>query len=93
MKAPPKPDIEVFYQLIDNEVGCYRLHVGSRVHYVTISADIFDEDTMFQPDLIIPKLPGLYNVTRAKAITSWNGGDGSLELILLTNPLPRVEMS
>jgi len=42
----PTPEVEVLSQLIDDENENYRLRVRQQVHYLTISSNTFDEDTM-----------------------------------------------
>ena len=88
--AADKQDIEVLSQLIDDEHGNYRVRVGARVHYITIACDVFDDDTMCRPYLLIPQLPHLppgtwtnMDITRDTA--------GSLCSTISTNPLPEVK--
>jgi len=38
--------ISILNQIIDDEEGAYRIRVGERVGYLTISTDVFDEDTI-----------------------------------------------
>lgn len=60
VEPPPivhRSDLEVLSQLIDDDVGSYRIRAGRTVHYLTIAADVFDEDTMCRPYLLILKLP------------------------------------
>ena len=49
MVLPEKTNIEVLSQAIDDEEGLYRLKIGQKVHYLTISTDVFDDDTMCRP--------------------------------------------
>ncbi|KAM5441178.1 hypothetical protein MferCBS31731_003605 [Microsporum ferrugineum] len=56
-KCIPKSEIEVLSQEIDEELGMYRIQAGNKVRYLTIAGNVFDEDTMCRPYLLIPKLP------------------------------------
>ncbi|KAK2748746.1 hypothetical protein FQN57_000327 [Myotisia sp. PD_48] len=58
-KNIPKSELEVLSQEIDEEVGYYRIRTGSKVRYLTIAGDAFDEDTLCRPYLLIPSLPDL----------------------------------
>jgi len=49
--------ISILNQIINDEEGAYRVRVGDKVGYLTISTDVFDEDTVCRPYLLIPKLP------------------------------------
>lgn len=88
----PKPDIEVLSQLIDDENGSYRLRVERRVHYLTISSGIFDEDTMCRPYLLIPRLPDL-PVSPWTTMTISRAEDGSLISTISTDPLPEIKQT
>ncbi|EPE06010.1 alpha-galactosidase a [Ophiostoma piceae UAMH 11346] len=88
--AAEQQDIQVLSQLINDEHGKYRVRVGERVHYITIAGDVFDEDTMCRPYLLIPQLPNLppgawttMNIARDAA--------GSLVSTISTDPLPKVK--
>ncbi|KAM3441839.1 hypothetical protein NHJ13734_002670 [Beauveria thailandica] len=64
------PDIQVLSQEIEvgmdggnfessDRVGRYRLRIGEHVRYLTIATDVFDEETMSIPRLLLPRLPTL----------------------------------
>lgn len=86
---PPTPEIEVLSQLIDDESGHYRLRVKRQVHYLTISSDTFDENTISRPYLLIPKLPAFPDSPWTTMNIS-RGEDGSLVSKVRTDPLPAI---
>ncbi|KAM5345887.1 hypothetical protein ACJ41O_011748 [Fusarium nematophilum] len=86
----PKPDIEVLSQLIDDEDGHYRLRVGRRVHYLTIPTDVFDDDTMCRPYLLIPKLPALPDSPWTTMRIS-RDENGSLTSTISNDPLREIQ--
>ncbi|KAH8599764.1 hypothetical protein B0O99DRAFT_730087 [Bisporella sp. PMI_857] len=91
MSRVPKSEIEVLSQEIDDEFGSYRLRAaGQRIHYVRVATDVFDEDTMCQPWLLIPQLPDFpyKGWTRMEASRE---SDGSLIPKLLFEALPAAE--
>jgi hypothetical protein len=45
-------------QRIDDEEGSYRVRAGTRVRYLTIPTDVFDDNTMCLPYLLIPNRSG-----------------------------------
>ncbi|KAB5559954.1 alpha-galactosidase A [Coniochaeta sp. 2T2.1] len=92
MAVLAKSDIEILNQLIDDERGCYRIRLGSRVHYLTIPVGIFDEDTMCRPYLLIPKLPDLLPSDSAwiTMIISRDEDSGLLTSTTSTDPLPEI---
>ncbi|KAH9895545.1 alpha-galactosidase A [Xylariomycetidae sp. FL2044] len=90
MTVLPRSDIEVLNQLIDDENGYYRLRAGRRVHYFTIPTDVFDEDTMCRPYLLIPSLPDLPDSPWTSMTISRDEG-GSLKSNISTDPLPEVQ--
>ena len=53
----PKSKMEVLSQEIGDNVGYYRVRAGNRVHRLTINCDVYDEDTMCRPYLLIQRLP------------------------------------
>ena len=53
----PKSEIEVLSQEIGDDVGNYHIRAGNRIHRLTINCDVYDEDTMCRPYLLIPRLP------------------------------------
>lgn len=88
----PKSEIEVLSQEISDDSGSYRIRAGQRVHYVTIATNVFDDDTMCRPHLLIPQLPDFLDNkwTRMEVIRM---PDGSLSSELSHEPLPAVEMT
>ncbi|OTA60871.1 alpha-galactosidase A [Hypoxylon sp. EC38] len=84
-----KPNIEILSQVINDENGYYRLRVGRRVHYLIISSDAFDDDTMCRPYLLIPRLPDLPD-SPLTTMTLSRGEDGSLTSAISTDPLPEI---
>ncbi|KAG9251496.1 alpha-galactosidase A [Emericellopsis atlantica] len=90
MTILPKSDIEILCQCIDDESGYYRLRVGRRVHYLTISSGVFDDDTMCRPYLLIPRLPNLPD-SPWTTMTISRDEDGSLTSIISTDPLPEIQ--
>lgn len=56
-KYTPKSELKILSQEIGVEMGHYRVQAGNRVHYLTINCDVYDEDTMSRPYLLIPCLP------------------------------------
>ena len=87
---PPTSDIEILSQLIDDENGYYRLRAKRRVHYLSISADTFDDDTMCRPYLLIPRLPDLPDPPWTTMDIS-RDENGSLISKISTDPLPGIE--
>ena len=83
--------ISILDQIIDDEDRAYRIRVGERVGYLTISTDVFDEDTMCRPHLLIPKLPELPKDgwTRIEIVRPCV--DAPLQIIATVHPLPEVE--
>ncbi|KAI3326841.1 hypothetical protein HD806DRAFT_520563 [Xylariaceae sp. AK1471] len=51
-----KPHIQILSQYIDGENGYYRLRVGRRIHYLTISSGVFGDNTMCWPYTIWDEL-------------------------------------
>ncbi|KAI5856719.1 alpha-galactosidase A [Durotheca rogersii] len=90
MTMLPKSDIEILSQYIDDENGYYRLRVGRRVHYLTISSGVFDDDTMCRPYLLIPKLPDLPDSPWTTMVIS-RDKNGSLTSTTSTDPLPEIQ--
>lgn len=54
--------VEILSQEISDEEGLYRVRAGQRVYYLTIPTEVFDEDTMCRPYLLIPQLPSLSDI-------------------------------
>ena len=83
--------ISVLNQHIDDEEGVYRIQYDDIVHYVTISTDVFDEDTMCRPYLLIPKLRELpeQNHVWTRMHVSKNA-TGSLKISTTTDALPAI---
>lgn len=65
-KYTPKSQMEVLSQEIGDDVGYYRIRAGSRIHRLTINCDVYDEDTMSRPYLLIPSLPDFPNAAWTK---------------------------
>ena len=82
-------DLEVLSQEIDDETGSYRIRGGQMVYYLTIATDIFDEDKMCRPHLVVPKLSDFPNGewTRMEVYCE---ADGSLRSRISREPLPAV---
>lgn len=83
----PKSEIEVLSQEISDEFGFYRIRAGQRVHYVTITASVFDDDTMCRPNLLIPQLPDFPDKKWTK-MEVMRKPDGSLVSEISYGPLP-----
>ena len=83
--------ISILNQIIDDLEGAYRVRFGDRVGYLIISTDVFDEDTMCRPNLLIPKLPELPQDgwTKIKIVRPSVGAP--LEIIATNHPLPEIE--
>ena len=89
-KQVSEPKIEILSQLIDDTEGSYRVRAGNRVHYVTISTNTFDDDTMCRPYLLIPKLPHFPDADWTTMRIS-QGPTGSLKSTIFNDPLPAVQ--
>ncbi|TVY35430.1 hypothetical protein LOCC1_G008939 [Lachnellula occidentalis] len=89
-RTVPKSEIEVLSQEIDEDFGTYRIRAGQRVHYVTISTAVFDEDTMCQPRLLIPQLPDFPDETWT-TMEVRRKSDGSLTSDISFEALPAVK--
>ncbi|KAJ4328632.1 hypothetical protein N0V84_000991 [Fusarium piperis] len=85
----PNDSIEVLSQEIYDEEGMYRVRLGQRVYYLTIPTNVFDEDTMCRPYLLVPQLPSLSDIPWSK-ITLTRNGDGSLAVTASHDPLQGV---
>nr|POF23984.1 hypothetical protein CFP56_54920 [Quercus suber] len=84
--------ISVLNQIIDDEEGIYRIRFGERVGYLTISTDVFDEDTMCRPHLLIPKLPKLPKCEWSRMRIARSSELGApLEISVTNEPLPEIE--
>lgn len=84
------PHIEVLNQLIDEEKGSYRILVGTKVRYMTIRTDVFDDKTMCRPYLLIPSLPPLPDTAWTR-IHITRTEDGSLRTAISNAPLPGID--
>ncbi|KAI1413532.1 hypothetical protein F5Y13DRAFT_188964 [Hypoxylon sp. FL1857] len=89
---PPKSDIEILSQYVDDENGYCRLRVGRRVHYLTFSTDVFDEDTLCRPYLLIPRILDLPD-SAWTTMTLSRDEDGSLTSAISTDPLPEIRIT
>lgn len=81
--------IEVLSQEISDEEGMYRIRSGQQVYYLTISTDVFDEDTMCRPYLLLPQLPSLLDMP-SKKIKLTRNENGSLTLTAYHDPLQEI---
>lgn len=86
----PKSDLEVLSQEISDESGTYRVRAGGRVHYLKIQGDVFDEDTMCRPYLLIPNLPDFPDSDWMR-MEVYRKEDGSLGSDISREALPAVE--
>lgn len=82
----PQSNMEVLSQVIDDENGHYRLRIGRRVHYLTISSGVFDDDTICRPYLLIPKLAHLPD-SPWTTMTISHDENGSLTFSTFTDPV------
>lgn len=87
--ATKTQDLEVLSQLIDDEAGDYRVRAGDRVNYIHILGDVFDEDTMCRPHLLLPALPKLPPGVWTQ-MTIERDRDGSLSQTISWDDLPAV---
>ncbi|KAI1312069.1 alpha-galactosidase A [Xylaria venustula] len=81
--------MEVLSQEISDEEGMYRIRSGQQVYYLTISTDVFDEDTMCRPYLLLPQLPSLSDMPSRKIRLARNE-DGSLAMTADNAPLREI---
>jgi hypothetical protein len=86
----PKSKIEILSQLIDDEMGTYRVRARHRVHYLTIPTNVFDEDTMCRPHLLIPKLPDFPDADWTTMRIS-RGANRLLRSTISYDPLPTIQ--
>ena len=88
----PKEDIEVLSQLINDDEGVYRVRAGNRVHYLTIPTNVFDDDTMCRPYLLIPKLPNFPDSNWTTMHISRQGDDNRavIQSTIAHDPLPAI---
>lgn len=82
--------MEILSQFIDDLDGYYRVRMGSRVHYIVISVDVFDEETLTQPQLLIPNLPELPN-SPWTTMMIWLDDDGVLKTSTSISSLPKIQ--
>ncbi|KAK6215029.1 alpha-galactosidase A [Colletotrichum tabaci] len=91
MPSLSKSDMEILNQVIDDKRGAYRLRAGQRIYYLFIATDIFEEDTMCRPYLLIPSLPDLPDSPWTTA-TIVRGADGSPFISAIsTDPLSEIQ--
>lgn len=86
--------ISILNQIISDEEGTYRVQYGSKIGYLTILADVFDDDTMCRPYLLIPKLPKFPEEDWTRIHISKSPADANasaLNVVVTNDPLPRVE--
>lgn len=81
--------MEILSQEISDEESMYRVRAGQRAYYPTISTDVFDEETMCHPYLLIPQLPSFADILESKVKLSRNR-DGSLHITTSHDPLQEV---
>lgn len=83
--------ISILNQEITDEDGIYRIRFGEKVVYLTISADVFDDETMCRPYLLIPKLSAFPEDgwNRMKIVRP--SKDAPLEVSTTNDPLPEIE--
>lgn len=93
MSVIPKSDLKILNQEIETDtedaVGTYRLHVGSKIVYLTIPVGTFDDATMCRPDLLISALPPVPSTPFTRMYVS-RASDNSLAAATSTDPLPEV---
>lgn len=101
LDSVPTPAMEVLSQEIEMEscgysfgspecVGRYRLRIGGRIRYLVIRTNVFNEDTMSIPSLLIPSLPGIPDGSWT-VMTISKSSNGEIETSLSTEPLQGVE--
>ncbi|KAF5020441.1 hypothetical protein F66182_7520 [Fusarium sp. NRRL 66182] len=78
----PNDSTEILSQLISDEEG-------QRVYYLTICSDVFDQETMCRPYLLIPQLSCWSDISGSKIALSRNG-DGSLAVTASDDLLQEV---
>lgn len=81
--------MRILNQEIDEDHGVYRVQHGDQVGYLTIASNVFDEDTMCRPHLLIPRLPPLPTIpwTRLSLLQQ----NGAQEFTVSNDPLPTIE--
>ncbi|KAH9885009.1 hypothetical protein F4778DRAFT_518197 [Xylariomycetidae sp. FL2044] len=88
-----KADMEILSQEIWDDEGLYRIRARKRVHYVTIPIypenPIFDDDTMCQPHLLIPKLPPFPDSDWTK-MQVLRDSDNEIQSVISCEPLDEV---
>jgi hypothetical protein len=87
-QRPPKPELEVLSQLVDDEDGMYRVLAGYGVHYLDIPTMGFDENIMCRPWPLIPELPR--SDTDRTTMNISQGAAGALEWTISYDPLPAI---
>ena len=83
--------IRILDQHIDNEDDVYRIKFGDNVRYLTITTDVFDENTMCRPYMLVPKLAELLpedKWTRAHITSNFRG---SPQITTTNDPLPAIQ--
>jgi hypothetical protein len=86
--------VTILNQEIDNERGIYRIQHGSKVVYLTIMADVYDEDTMCRPYLLLPKLPALPQEDWTRMHISKDSseqGTDAFNVVVTNDALPGVD--
>lgn len=90
MTTIAKNEIEILNQLIDDEEGIYRVRARSRVHYLTIPSNVFDDSTMCRPYLLIPQLPDFPDHEWTKMHITRDHETQKLTTTLSSEPLPGI---
>ena len=91
-----KSDLEILNLAVreDDGTGRYRVRAGRRVHYLEISPGevdpIYDEDTMCQPSVLIPRLPPFPDSDWTTMQVS-RGPAGEVEATVSYDPLDQVQ--
>ncbi|KAJ4422854.1 hypothetical protein N0V82_002510 [Gnomoniopsis sp. IMI 355080] len=87
-----KPELEVLSQQIGDDDARYRIRAGNRVYYITIPETptrLFDQDTLCEPPLLLPKLPELPSGDWTE-MTLTAGPDGRIVSTVSYEPLEEI---
>ena len=88
--ATPNSNSSILNQYIDDEEGVYRINIGDQIRYVTMSTDVFEEDTMARPYMLIPRLPTFLEEDWTRMNIS-RAADDALEVSINADPLPEIQ--
>lgn len=83
--------MSILNQIIDDDEGVYRLRHGNGVGYLTVTTDVFNEDTMCRPYLLIPELPEIPSEGWTRMRISRASTGGALQCTTTNDLLPEVE--